>query len=182
MVYRLGLTLPGAVKGPGIFFILPCIDDYEKIDMRTQNFSVPPQEILTKDSVTVYVNAVMYYRVRDAESAVNNVDDYAESAKLIASTTLRNILGTKTLGEILSETDAIAALIKAELDLATEPWGVSVERVEVKDVSVPEQLQRSLASEAEAAREARAKGNTLNIDEHLTDIILELDVDDWSSR
>ena len=99
----------------------------------------------------------MYYRVADAESAVNNVDDYAESARLIASTTLRNVLGTKRLGEILSDTDSIAQEIKSELDLATSPWGVLVERVEVKDVSVPEQLQRSLASEAEAVRESRAK-------------------------
>ena len=99
----------------------------------------------------------MYYRVADAESAVNNVDDYAESAKLIASTTLRNVLGTKTLGEILSDTDTIAEEIKSELDLATSPWGVLVERVEVKDVSVPHQLQRSLASVAEAQRESRAK-------------------------
>ena len=105
----------------------------------------------------VYVNAVMYYRVADAESAVNNVDDYAESARLIASTTLRNVLGTKTLGEILSDTDSIAEEIKGELDLATSPWGVLVERVEVKDVRVPEQLQRAMAAEAEAAREARAK-------------------------
>ena len=120
MVYRLGRSLPGALRGPGIFIIVPCIDTFEKIDMRTQNFIVPPQDvrtilktkyteqkylacqILTKDSVTVYVNAVMYYRVADAESAVNNVDDYAESARLIASTTLRNVLGTKTLGSILS--------------------------------------------------------------------------------
>ena len=99
----------------------------------------------------------MYYRVADAESAVNNVDDYAESAKLIASTTLRNVLGTKTLGEILSDTDTIAEEIKSELDVATDPWGVKVERVEVKDVSVPQQLQRSLASVAEAQRESRAK-------------------------
>ena len=119
-------------------------------------------QILTKDSVTVYVNAVMYYRVADAESAVNNVDDYAESAKLIASTTLRNVLGTKTLGEILSDTDTIAEEIKSELDLATSPWGVLVERVEVKDVSVPQQLQRSLASVAEAQRESRAKVRQLD--------------------
>ena len=131
--------------------------------------------------MTVYVNAVMYYRVRhhiiprdlyvttsgvkvsDAESAVNNVDDYAESARLIASTTLRNVLGTKTLGSILSESKTIAKEIKEELDLATQPWGVLVERVEVKDVSVPEQLQRSLASEAEALRESRAKVSELEM-------------------
>ena len=106
---------------------------------------------------TLFDNYYLWVKVADAESAVNNVDDYAESARLIASTTLRNVLGTKTLGSILSESETIAREIKEELDLATQPWGVLVERVEVKDVSVPEQLQRSLASEAEALREARAK-------------------------
>ena len=124
--------------------------------------------------MTVYVNAVMYYRVADAESAVNNVDDYAESAKLIASTTLRNVLGTKTLGEILSDSHAIAEEIKSELDLATSPWGVLVERVEVKDVSVPPQLQRSLASVAEAQRESRAKVRLQSDILHLLLLLLHL--------
>ena len=99
----------------------------------------------------------MYYKVKDATSAVANVDDYACSAKLLAATTLRNILGTKTLGDILSERETIAHDMQVSLDEATEPWGVYVERVEVKDVRVPEQLQRAMAAEAEAAREARAK-------------------------
>ena len=99
----------------------------------------------------------MYYKVKDATSAVANVDDYACSAKLLAATTLRNILGTKTLGDILSERESIAHDMQVTLDEATEPWGVYVERVEVKDVRVPEQLQRAMAAEAEAAREARAK-------------------------
>ena len=116
-----------------------------------------PFQILTKDSVTVFVNAIMYYKVKDATSAVANVDDYACSAKLLAATTLRNILGTKTLGDILSERETIAHDMQVSLDEATEPWGVYVERVEVKDVRVPEQLQRAMAAEAEAAREARAK-------------------------
>merc|ERR1712212_1132603 len=130
---------------------------YEKIDMRTQTFDVPPQEILTKDSVTVFVNAIMYYKVKDATSAVANVDDYSGSAQLLAATTLRNVLGTRNLGDILSEREAIASEMQELLHEATLAWGVKVERVEVKDVRVPEQLMRAMAAEAEAAREARAK-------------------------
>ena len=114
-------------------------------------------KILTKDSVTVFVNAIMYYKVNDCVSAVANVDDYGGSARLLAATTLRNVLGTKTLGDILSDRESIAREMQLVLDEGTEPWGVKVERVEVKDVRVPEQLQRAMAAEAEAAREARAK-------------------------
>ena len=130
-------------------------------------------QILTKDSVTVFVNAIMYYKVKDLTSAVANVDDYSGSSRLLAATTLRNILGTRKLGDILSERESIAIEMKVNnryniffvylltdqttLDEATDPWGVQVERVEVKDVRVPEQLQRAMAAEAEAAREARAK-------------------------
>ena len=105
----------------------------------------------------MFVNAIMYYKVKDATSAVANVDDYACSAKLLAATTLRNILGTKTLGDILAERESIAHDMQVSLDEGTEPWGVTIERVEVKDVRVPEQLQRAMAAEAEAAREARAR-------------------------
>jgi len=157
VIFRLGRLLSGGARGPGVFFIIPCVDIYEKIDMRTQTFDVPPQEILTKDSVTVFVNAIMYYKVKDPTSAVANVDDYSGSSRLLAATTLRNILGTRNLGDILSERESIAIEMKVTLDEATDPWGVQVERVEVKDVRVPEQLQRAMAAEAEAAREARAK-------------------------
>merc|ERR1719507_2815537 len=157
VIFRLGRLLSGGARGPGVFFIIPCVDVYEKIDMRTQTFDVPPQEILTKDSVTVFVNAIMYYKVKDATLAVSNVDDYSGSSRLLAATTLRNILGTRNLGDILSERESIATEMKQTLDEATDPWGVQVERVEVKDVRVPEQLQRAMAAEAEAAREARAK-------------------------
>merc|ERR1712218_513289 len=157
VIFRLGRLLTGGARGPGVFFIIPCLDVYQKIDMRTSTYDVPPQEILTKDSVTVFVNAIMYYKVKDATLAVANVDDYAGSAKLLAATTLRNILGTKTLADILAERETIAHDMQISLDEATEPWGVYVERVEVKDVRVPEQLQRAMAAEAEAAREARAK-------------------------
>ena len=103
------------------------------------------------------MNAIMYYKVRDATSAVANVDDYSGSARLLAATTLRNVLGTKNLGDILSERESIATEMQELLHEATEPWGVTVERVEVKDVRVPEQLMRAMAAEAEAARNARAK-------------------------
>ena len=107
--------------------------------------------------MTVFVNAIMYYKVRCPTSAVTNVDDYSGSARLLAATTLRNVLGTKSLGEILSERESIATEMQDLLEEATDPWGVQVERVEVKDVRVPEQLMRAMAAEAEAARNARAK-------------------------
>jgi len=157
VIFRLGRLLTGGARGPGVFFIIPCVDVYEKIDMRTATYEIPPQEILTKDSVTVFVNAIMYYKVKNAIHAVANVDDYSGSARLLAATTLRNVLGTMNLGEILSQRESIAREMQSTLDEGTEPWGVMVERVEVKDVRVPAQLMRAMAAEAEAAREARAK-------------------------
>merc|ERR1719220_169915 len=157
VIFRLGRLLSGGARGPGVFFVIPCVDVYEKVDLRTNTYEIPPQEILTKDSVTVFVNAIMYYKVANATHAIANVDDYSGSARLLAATTLRNVLGTMNLGDILSQRESIAKEMQSTLDVATEPWGVKVERVEVKDVRVPEQLQRAMAAEAEAAREARAK-------------------------
>ncbi|XP_053207928.1 mechanosensory protein 2-like [Panonychus citri] len=157
VIFRLGRLLPGGAKGPGIFFIIPCIDTYTKVDLRTVSFDVPPQEILSKDSVTVAVDAVVYYRISNAAIAVSNVEDYGRSTRLLAATTLRNVLGTKNLSEILSERESISHVMQTSLDEATDPWGVKVERVEIKDVRLPVQLQRAMATEAEAAREARAK-------------------------
>uniref|UniRef100_A0A0N4ZTR9 PHB domain-containing protein n=1 Tax=Parastrongyloides trichosuri TaxID=131310 RepID=A0A0N4ZTR9_PARTI len=157
VIFRLGRLMPGGAKGPGIFFIVPCIDTYRKVDLRVLSFEVPPQEILSKDSVTVAVDAVVYFRISNATISVTNVEDCSRSTKLLAQTTLRNILGTKTLAEMLSDREAISLQMQSTLDEATEPWGVKVERVEVKDVRLPVQLQRAMAAEAEAAREARAK-------------------------
>jgi len=156
VIFRLGRLLGGA-KGPGIFFIIPCTDEYRKIDMRTRLFDVPPQEILTKDSVTVAMDAVVYYRIKDATMAVANVENADASTRLLAQTTLRNVLGTKSLSEILTDREHIASTLLDILDGATDVWGISVERVEIKDVRLPVQLQRAMAAEAEAAREARAK-------------------------
>uniref|UniRef100_A0A915D540 Band 7 domain-containing protein n=1 Tax=Ditylenchus dipsaci TaxID=166011 RepID=A0A915D540_9BILA len=135
VIFRLGRLLPGGAKGPGIFFVIPCIDTYRKVDLRVLSFEVPPQEILSKDSVTVAVDAVVYFRILTPP-----LSDKQEHS------------GTKTLAEMLSDREAISLQMQATLDEATEPG-----RVEVKDVRLPVQLQRAMAAEAEAAREARAK-------------------------
>jgi len=157
VIFRLGRIKAGGAVGPGLFFIIPCMDTIVVTDLRTVSFDVPPQEILTKDSVTVAVDAVVYYNISNPLAAVCNVENYSKSTRLLASTTLRNILGTKNLTEILADREYIAADILHHLDSTTDPWGIKVERVEVKDVRLPMQLQRAMAAEAEATREARAK-------------------------
>lgn len=157
VIFRLGRLLSGGSRGPGIFFVLPCIESYQKVDLRTITLGVPPQEVLTKDSVTVSVDAVVYYRVSNATVSVANVENAHHSTRLLAQTTLRNILGTKNLHEILSDRESISGSMQANLDDATAAWGIKVERVEIKDARLPVQLQRAMAAEAEAAREARAK-------------------------
>uniref|UniRef100_A0A914XSE4 Band 7 domain-containing protein n=1 Tax=Plectus sambesii TaxID=2011161 RepID=A0A914XSE4_9BILA len=157
VIFRLGRLVSGGAKGPGIFFIVPCIDTYRKVDLRVVSFDVPPQEILTKDSVTVAVDAVVYFRISNPCVSITNVEDAHHSTRLLAQTTLRNVLGMKTLAEILADREHIAQYMKSALDEGTDPWGVKVERVEVKDVRLPQQLQRAMAAEAESTREARAK-------------------------
>ena len=157
VIFRLGRLRRGGAAGPGWFFVLPCVDTYAKVDLRSVAFDVPPQEILTKDSVTVAVDAVVYYRVWNPTVAITNVEDFAKNTSLLAATTLRNALGTRTLSEILSQREEVSAHMQESLDEATDPWGVKVERVEIKDVRLPMQLQRAMAAEAEAAREAKAK-------------------------
>merc|ERR1711963_571965 len=157
VIFRLGRVRKNGTVGPGLFFIVPCLDQIRVIDLRTVSFDVPPQEILTKDSVTVAVDAVVYYKINSPMAATCNVEDFSKSTKLLASTTLRTILGTKSLSEILSDREIISGDILFHIDRATDPWGVKVERVEIKDVRLPTSLQRAMAAEAEAAREARAK-------------------------
>ncbi|TNN75122.1 Erythrocyte band 7 integral membrane protein [Liparis tanakae] len=142
---------------PGLFFVLPCTDTFVKVDLRTVSFDIPPQEILTKDSVTVSVDGVVYFRINCPISSVANVSNAHSSTRLLAQTTLRNVLGTKNLAELLSDREGISLNMQASLDDATDPWGIKVERVEIKDVKLPHQLQRAMAAEAEATREARAK-------------------------
>jgi len=157
VIFRLGRLRTGGAKGPGMMIVIPCLDTFKCVDLRTGAFDVPPQEILTRDSVTISVDAVVYYQVSNPLSAICNNDDYNRSTRLLAQTTLRNVLGTKNLSEILSDRETIAEGMHHSLEVATDPWGVHVERVEIKDVRLPQQLQRAMAAEAEATREARAK-------------------------
>ncbi|KAJ0061597.1 hypothetical protein NL108_005688, partial [Boleophthalmus pectinirostris] len=157
VIFRLGRVIDRKAKGPGIFGVLPCTDSLVRVDLRTVSFDIPPQEILTKDSVTVSVDGVVYFRVSDPIASVVNVSNADFATRLLAQTTLRNVLGTKNLAELLSDREGIAHSMQSNLDEATDHWGIKVERVEIKDVKLPLQLQRAMAAEAEAAREARAK-------------------------
>ncbi|XP_056613310.1 stomatin (EPB72)-like 3a [Triplophysa dalaica] len=157
VIFRLGLIVDRKPKGPGIFFVLPCTDTFRRVDLRTVSFNIPAQEFLTKDSVTVSVDGVVFYRVFDPICSVANITNVDQSTKLLAQTTLRNVMGTKNLSELLSDRDGISFCMQSALDEATVVWGIKVERVEIKDVKLPQQLQRAMAAEAEAVREARAK-------------------------
>lgn len=130
-VNSLSVFRRGGARGPGVFFVLPCVDDYCKVDLRTVSFDVPPQEVLSKDSVTVTVDAVVYYRISDPLKAVIQVSNYSHSTRLLAATNLRNVLGTRNLSELLIQREAISHTMQASLDEATDPWGVKVERVEM---------------------------------------------------
>jgi len=155
VIFRLG-RLVGA-KGPGLFFIIPFIDRMVKVDLRTVTMDIPPQEVITKDNVTVKVNAVVYFRVLDPSMAVVKVLDYIRATSWIAQTTLRSVLGQSELDTLLSERDAINTRLQQIIDEQTEPWGVKVSVVEVKDVELPQSMQRAMARQAEAEREKRAK-------------------------
>ncbi|XP_056139170.1 stomatin (EPB72)-like 3a [Lampris incognitus] len=157
VIFRLGRITDKKPKGPGLFFVLPCTDTFVKVDLRTVTFDIPPQEILTKDSVTVSVDGVVYFRIFCPISAVANVSNAHLSTQLLAQTTLRNVLGTKNLAELLSDREGISHNMQEALDNSTDTWGIKVERVEIKDVKLPSQLQRAMAAEAEASREAKAK-------------------------
>lgn len=157
IILRMGRLHRNEAMGPGVYFVLPCIDEFFHIDLRTVSFNVPPQGVLTKDSVTVTVDAVVYYRISDPLKASLHVLNYADSTQLLAATTLRNVIGTHNLSEVLTNREALSRSMQVTLDEATEPWGVQVERVEIKDVALPTTMQRAMAAEAEAQREARAK-------------------------
>ncbi|GAA51901.1 stomatin-2 [Clonorchis sinensis] len=157
VIFRLGRLVSKMPAGPGLIFTLPCLDTVERVDLRTFTFDVPTQEVLTRDSVTVAVNAVVYYRIFDPVMSVVNVKNVNCSTRLLAQTTLRNVLGMVDLCALLTDRENIAAMMQETLDTATETWGMKVERVEIKDVRLPLQLQRTLAAEAEATREAKAK-------------------------
>lgn len=157
VIFRLGRVRSAHAQGPGLFFLMPCVDTFVKVDLRVFTYNIVPQEILTKDSVTVVVDAVIYAKIYDATMATINIENARQSTMLLGATTLRTILGTVGLSEILSERDRIDKLMQSHLEEATQHWGVRVERVEIKDVRLPIQMQRAMAAEAESVREARAK-------------------------
>ncbi|CAF1502840.1 unnamed protein product [Rotaria magnacalcarata] len=157
VIFRLGRLNHASAHGPGMCFILPCIDTVHLVDIRTVSFDVPPQEVLTRDSVTVAVDAVVYYRILNPTVSIANVENAQDSTHLLAQTSLRNVLGTRLLSELLCDRGSVSNLMRECLDDATDCWGIKVERVEIKDVRLPKSLQRIMAAEAEAAREARAK-------------------------
>jgi regulator of protease activity HflC (stomatin/prohibitin superfamily) len=155
VVFRLG-RLEGA-RGPGLFFILPIIERMVRVDLRTVTMDVPSQECITRDNVTVKVNAVVYFHVLHPESAVVNVMDHIRATSQISQTSLRSVLGQSQLDELLSEREQINQRLQKIIDEQTEPWGVKVTVVEVKDVELPQGMQRAMARQAEAERERRAK-------------------------
>ena len=155
VIFRLG-RLAGP-RGPGLFVIVPLIDRMVKVDLRVITLDVPSQEAITKDNVTVKVNAVLFFRVIDPSAAVVQVEDYRRATWNIAQTTLRNVLGQSTLDELLSNREKINTRLQQIIDETTEPWGVKVSIVEVKDVDLPQTMQRAMAKQAEAEREKRAK-------------------------
>ncbi|NXI16311.1 STML3 protein, partial [Irena cyanogastra] len=157
VVFRLGRILSKKAKGPGMILVLPCTDTFIKVDLRTVTCKIPPQEILTRDAVTARVDGVVHYRIHSAVSAVANVTDVHSATLLLAQTTLRNVLGTQSLAQLLASREEIACSIQATLDSATEQWGVKVARVEIKDIRIPMAMQRAMAAEAEAAQEKKAK-------------------------
>merc|ERR1712062_669273 len=157
VIYRNGRLKDSKDAGPGLFWVLPCTDEVHVVDMRELSFDIPPQQILTKDSVSVGVDAVIYYKIYDAHASINNVQNAFNSTRLLAMTTLRNILGTRTLEGILNDRIRISSELLKIIDEATDPWGIKVGRVEIKDVHLPKEMQRAMAAEAEADREAKAK-------------------------
>jgi regulator of protease activity HflC (stomatin/prohibitin superfamily) len=156
VIFRLG-RVQGTAKGPGLFLLIPVVDRMVKIDLRTVSLSVPPQEVITRDNVPARVDAVVYFRVVDPNRSVIEVENYALATSQISQTTLRSVLGQKDLDDLLTNREAINEELQVIIDEHTEPWGVKVSVVEVKDVQIPQAMQRSMAGQAEAERERRAK-------------------------
>lgn len=156
VIFRLGRVVSGA-KGPGLFFIIPIIDKMVKVNLQTIAVNVPSQEIITRDNVTVRVDAVAYFNVVDPIRAIINIQNYLFATSQVAQTTLRSVCGTAELDELLSERDRLNGQIQHIVDELTEPWGVKVTLVEIKDVVLPQEMQRAIGRQAEAERERRAK-------------------------
>jgi len=155
VIFRLG-RLVGA-RGPGVIYVLPAIEKMQRIELRTITLDVPPQDVITRDNVSVKVSAVLYFRVIDPNRAVVEVVDYMYATSQLAQTTLRSVCGQAELDELLAEREKVNARLQEILDTQTEPWGIKVSTVEVKHIDLPQDMQRAMAAQAEAERERRAK-------------------------
>jgi len=155
VVFRLGRLTP--YRGPGVTFIIPVLEKMARIDLRTVTLDIPPQDVITRDNVTVKVSAVLYFRVVDPSKAVTEVADYLFATMQIAQTTLRSVGGQTELDDLLSQRDKLNAQIQTIIDAQTEPWGIKVTHVEVRDVALPDTMKRAMARQAEVERERRAK-------------------------
>jgi regulator of protease activity HflC (stomatin/prohibitin superfamily) len=155
VIFRLGRII--GAKGPGLIFLIPAVDKMVRIDMRTITLDVPPQDVITKDNITLKVNAVVYFRVLDPNRAVVEVENYLLATSKLAQTTLRSVLGQIDLDDLLSSRESVNHRLQEILDTQTEPWGVKVSNVEVKQIDLPVEMQRAMASQAEAERDRRAK-------------------------
>ncbi|HNQ62692.1 MAG TPA: slipin family protein [Syntrophorhabdaceae bacterium] len=156
VVFRLGRVL-GNPKGPGLIILIPIIDKMVKVSLRTVVLDIPPQDVITKDNVSIKVNAVVYFRVIDALKAIIDVENYLYATTQLSQTTLRSVLGQAELDELLSHREKINDRLQEILDMHTESWGIKVSNVEVKNVDLPQEMQRAIARQAEAERERRAK-------------------------
>jgi len=155
VIFRLGRII--GAKGPGLIILIPIIDRMVKVDLRIITMDVPPQDVITRDNVSIKVNAVIYFRVMDANSAVIEVENFLYATSQLAQTTLRSVCGQVELDELLSEREKINNQLQEILDRSTDPWGIKVSTVEVKHIDLPQEMQRSMAKQAEAERERRAK-------------------------
>lgn len=155
VIFRLGRI--NGIKGPGMYWILPILDQKAQVDIRTKTVNIEPQETVTADSVTIKVNAVLYYRILDPSKAINKVENYELAVYQTALTCLRNVVGQNILDDVLQNRDKINDKVQEIVDEITEPWGIVIERVEMKDVEIPPAMQRAMAKEAEAIREKRAR-------------------------
>jgi len=155
VIFRLGRLI--ATKGPGLIILIPVVDKMVRVDLRIVAMDVPPQDVITRDNVSIKVNAVIYFRVMDSNKAVVEVENYLYATSQLAQTTLRSVCGEVELDEILSEREKINSNLQEILDRSTDPWGIKVTTVEVKHIDLPQEMQRAMAKQAEAERERRAK-------------------------
>ena len=157
VIFRLGRLVRGGVKGPGFILLIPIIDKMVKVSLRTVVLDVPPQDVITQDNVSIKVNAVVYFRVMQPHKAIVEVENYLVATSQFSQTTLRSVLGQSELDDLLSQRDKINLKLQQIIDAHTEPWGIKVSNVEVKQIDLPQEMQRAMAKQAEAERERRSK-------------------------